>query len=631
MNRIFPAVLAVIFWSGLSWGADATGVNPFGTAAPAKTAPAAPPAPASAAPTLAPAPVPAAPALAPAPAPAAPTLVAPAFEAPAAPAPSAAPKPAEPKAAAPTPKTAPAPGTLLEETSPPVAGDIISVPVPKISREIYINAGTFHGAKIGDYFLAYNAAVAAAALLRVEGVQDRMSNVTIVAQLAALQVGDRVKRVTEHSAALLKKNMEQVVGLAPPLGTGVVVDEEMLRISRSVGTFPVGGEGAPVPAGGMGAPVPAGGMAPPVRTKAAPPDLSDVMLLAKGTAKGINISWTSPAAGTPSGGYTIYRTTNSSQRGAALNPQPVSGMAYDDMAVQDGVTYVYRLAGIAADGTPSVQLPSLEAAWNAAQGGVKARSLSPFSGAAAPAASTAAPVPVAAAASRPAAPPAPAPVPAAPPIAGAPKPAATPPALAPAPVPAAPPAAGASKPAAPPAPAPVPTAPPIAGAPKPAAPPVPVPAPVPAVPPLAAAPKPAATPPALAPAPVPSAPPVAAPAPAPAATPPTAPPTADTAAPAAPEKVSVSIEGSTVVIRWNPVSSKTSIDGYIVYRSYPGDETGAPLNSSPTEDSVYKDRAAKEGSTYVYWVCTQAADGKLSNPSSKQKVEIPKSSAVPFF
>ena len=71
--------------------------------------------------------------------------------------------------------------------------------------------------------------------------------------------------------------------------------------------------------------------------------------------------------------------------------------------------------------------------------------------------------------------------------------------------------------------------------------------------------------------------------------------------------------------------------GYIIYRAFPGDETGAPLNSTPQEDSTYKDRTTKEGMNYIYWICTQGADGKLSIPSGKPKVEMPKSSSVPFF
>ena len=95
--------------------------------------------------------------------------------------------------------------------------------------------------------------------------------------------------------------------------------------------------------------------------------------------------------------------------------------------------------------------------------------------------------------------------------------------------------------------------------------------------------------------------------------------------------MSASIEGTAVVIKWNPAYSKLPIVGYLIYRSFPGDETGATLNSSPTSDTSYKDRTAKEGTTYVYWVCTQGGDGKLSTPSSKQKVELPGASSVPFF
>lgn len=86
-----------------------------------------------------------------------------------------------------------------------------------------------------------------------------------------------------------------------------------------------------------------------------------------------------------------------------------------------------------------------------------------------------------------------------------------------------------------------------------------------------------------------------------------------------------------MVVKWNPAFSKLAIVGYMVYRAFPGDETGAPLTSAPIDDTVYKDRTAKEGMSYVYWVCTQGADGKLSVASGKPKVDIPKSTGVPFF
>ncbi|MEK7477591.1 MAG: fibronectin type III domain-containing protein [Candidatus Coatesbacteria bacterium] len=100
----------------------------------------------------------------------------------------------------------------------------------------------------------------------------------------------------------------------------------------------------------------------------------------------------------------------------------------------------------------------------------------------------------------------------------------------------------------------------------------------------------------------------------------------------APGKVTAELEGSTVVIKWNPVASKVPLAGYLVYRAFPGDDTGAPLNSAPTTDTVWRDRTAKEATTYVFWVVAQTLEGKQSAASAKSKVEIPKTGGVvPFF
>ena len=115
-----------------------------------------------------------------------------------------------------------------------------------------------------------------------------------------------------------------------------------------------------------------------------------------------------------------------------------------------------------------------------------------------------------------------------------------------------------------------------------------------------------------------------APPPAPAPTP------AEAALPVSPAKVTVSLEGSTVVVKWNPAAGKLA--GYTIYRAFPGDDVGAPLNGSPTSDTTFRDRTAQEGKTYVYWVVSQGADGKTSPPSGRQTVEVPSTGGVvPFF
>ena len=86
------------------------------------------------------------------------------------------------------------------------------------------------------------------------------------------------------------------------------------------------------------------------------------------------------------------------------------------------------------------------------------------------------------------------------------------------------------------------------------------------------------------------------------------------------------------MVKWNPVSSKTPLAGYQIYRAYPGDEQGAPVNTSPVRETFYRDRSPQEGRTYMYWVVAQTVEGKVSVPSTKVKVDVPKAGGVvPFF
>lgn len=102
--------------------------------------------------------------------------------------------------------------------------------------------------------------------------------------------------------------------------------------------------------------------------------------------------------------------------------------------------------------------------------------------------------------------------------------------------------------------------------------------------------------------------------------------------PAAPDKVTVELEGSTVVIKWNPVGGRIPLAGYLVYRAMPGDDTGAPLNGAPVNDTMYRDRTAKEGTTYGYWVVAQTVEGKQGARSPRREVAVPKAGGVvPFF
>lgn len=93
------------------------------------------------------------------------------------------------------------------------------------------------------------------------------------------------------------------------------------------------------------------------------------------------------------------------------------------------------------------------------------------------------------------------------------------------------------------------------------------------------------------------------------------------------------LEGSTPVISWNPVSSKVPLAGYVVYRASPGDDQGTPLMGAPIKNLIYRDRGARKGNSYVYWVIAQTMEGKHSPASRKtKKVKVPKSSSVvPFF
>ena len=556
----------------------------------------------------------------------------PAVAAPAAPAP----KGGE---AAKAPKPAPAAGIYLEETNPRVKGEIIAVPVEKLTMDTYINVGSAQGAQRGDRFLVWNQTVRLIAIVKIQSAQDRMSTVSTEAQMAAIRVGDSVKRITPDVAAEMRKKMEALGGYAPELGTTVEVDPNILAISRSVG-FAKPPESTPsAPQGGGTSPAIKAGAPSAPRGETSPamavsgPDVSDVMLLANATAKGISISWTAPASGSPQAGYNIYRSNSASTLGTLLTPQPTTAFNYDDNSMPAGTPCYYRLAGVGAGGAISSSLPSLEATWTAPVAGsfgmggsdaaIKASSLPLFANVPVAATKPAPAIPAPKVAPKAPALAVPVPVPA---IPIAPPPMATPPGIP------AVPAAAVKKP-------PLPSAPPAPAVPVPAVPAIPAPIPaaaqsVPAVPPVPAIPPIPAAPavPKLPAMPVPSAP-VAAPVPipVPATSAPKTEAAADNTAPPPPERTSAYIEGSTVVVKWNPAFSKIPIVGYMVYRSFPGDETGAPLTSAPINDEQYKDRTAKEGMTYVYWVCTQGADGKLSPPSGKPKVEIPKSTGVPFF
>ena len=94
----------------------------------------------------------------------------------------------------------------------------------------------------------------------------------------------------------------------------------------------------------------------------------------------------------------------------------------------------------------------------------------------------------------------------------------------------------------------------------------------------------------------------------------------------------MTIDGSTAVVKWNPVASTELLAGYLVYRAGSVEEEGTAITTEPSLDTVCRDKTVKEGETYVYYVIAQTRAGKKSSPSGKSKVEIPKSSnAVPFF
>ena len=369
-------------------------------------------------------------------APPAPTMTAPSVAAVAAP-------------VAPAPQDSDIVVTGTDDAISPVEGEIISVPVAGLVNDLYISAGASFGVRTGEYFLAYNPTVRMIAVLRVTSAQERMSAVQLLAQLASLRQGDKVRRISSRRAASFRRQILALSSDIPPLSSDVVVEPAMQTIANSIGTAAAG---APAPA--------------------TPPP----------TAR--------PAAAA-----------------AAAPPPPAS---------------------------------------------VGATATTPR----APAAPPPTPRPAAAAAAVP------------------PLPAATPPA---------PPAVPATTP-------PAPATPPVPAAPRPATP-------------VAATPQPPAAP---------------------------AAPSAD--AVPAPERVAAELEGSTVVVKWNPVSSKVPLAGYLVYRAFPGDDVGAPLNGSPTRDTVWRDRTAKEGTTYMYWVVAQTLEGRQSPASSRSKVEIPKTGGVvPFF
>ena len=94
-----------------------------------------------------------------------------------------------------------------------------------------------------------------------------------------------------------------------------------------------------------------------------------------------------------------------------------------------------------------------------------------------------------------------------------------------------------------------------------------------------------------------------------------------------------SLEGSAVVVKWNPVAAKIPLAGYLVYRAFPGDDTGTSLTPSPTKDTAWKDRTAQAGKTYLYWIVAQTTEGAKSSASAKAKVDVPGAAggSVPFF
>ena len=479
---------------------------------------------------------------------------------------------------------------------PATEGEVVSVPVAGLLNEIYINAGGAQGVRLGEYFLVYNPTVRMIAVVQVSSVQERMSAVQPLAQLASIRQGDRVRRISAGRALALKRQIQSLASEIPSLGFDVVVEPSMQAIANSIGT--TAGAGVSASAGTAAVPPGTFGSGVTPRPSAAgpvsgAPDLSDVVLMAKAGDAGATLSWQAPTRGGAVAGYFIYRTNAPSQFGAKLTPQMLTGLSFEDRTMQPGVAYTYRLTAMNAASAQNALCPSVEVTWTPPGGGkvasVTARLIAPVANATIGApigAPLAAPVP---------APPAPAP--------------AAPPAPRPAAAPAAPPA--------PPAPTPPPT-PPVPATPPP---------PAPGVSPSGETPRPSAA----GAAPRAPAPPAAPAAPA-AAGAPAAPGAEVPADVPAPERVTAELEGSTVVVKWNPVASRVPLAGYVVYRAFPGDDVGAPLNSAPTKDTVWRDRTAKEGTTYVFWVVAQTLEGKQSPASAKQKVEVPRSGGVvPFF
>ncbi len=488
----------------------------------------------------------------------------------------------------------------IEETSIPVRGTVVGVPVPGLTRELYIGLGSAHRVSAGDYFLAYNPAVRAVAVIRVVRVQDRMSTAEPLAQLASLRNGDNVKRITARSALSLARQIESLTAGAPPLSSSVLVDADLLAASRALE-----GKAAPgAPASAVPAPaVPTAGL----------PDMAGVTLAAETSDAGIRIIWRAQAQDPASiAGYAIYRSGNLKDAGSKLADLPAAATHFEDTTEMEKGTYIYRLAAIDTQGRESASFPSIEVNYSPAKKKmligkkgpqIKTKSLPPFINPAAsiPAvaaqASAAAVVPVQAAAA---------------PVQAVAAPAAPTPAPVPLPAPEAAPA-----PAAVPLPAAEAAAAPAAGAALPPA------APTPPLPAEVAAPLPAA---ALPPMPQAAAPPDSSP-PLPAEQ---AQPSAATLP--APARFSARVEGTTVDMSWNPIPTKEKLAGYLVYRGAPGDDDGAPLNSKPVSKTSYRDRSAEMGESYYYWVVGQTVEGRLSEPSRKVKVDMPKSKGVvPFF
>ena len=534
--------------------------------------------------------------------------------------------------------------TIIEETADKVEGLVVGVPIPKVTKDTYINAGAAQGVKPGEYFLAFSPTVRTIAVLRVISCQDRMSAVETRAQLASLREGDRVKRISENSAKALAAQIIALSGFAPPLDSEVVISPEMARVAEKVsGKAPE--------------------TAPPAPTALKPRE--EMPLLAKAGGKGVEISW-APVEGAK--GYLLFRSDDPALLGSALTPAPTRDLNFADRPEKAG-TYFYRLLAEGSDGSRGMTAPSIEVEYTPARIGImgmggapaqaKAKALPPFSmPAAAPpqaletvllAKTDGKSVDISWAA-----------------IGGAnsyllsrterPEQLGKP--LMKSPVATLkfsdrPPksgvyiyrlvahAADGSRSKMAPSISVDYTAPRggimgIAGSP----------ARVsavsmeafdvstaPVIEEAAVAPKKEKQ--------AKAAPP---PAPAPAVAPPPGiepkeiareeEPAGDEeeaeGLPPTPEKVDVKLEGTTVVIKWNPVASKTPLAGYVVYRAYLRG-AGYPLTDVPVRSTTYRDRSAKPGTTYEYWVSSQTIEGRTSESSPRRAVEIPTSGPIPFF